>query len=43
VPQDNLARYDAIRRPMNVEYVQQQTPSNKKRLEDKNEAARAAR
>jgi hypothetical protein len=28
---------------MNAEDVQQQTPSNKKRLEDKNEAARTAR
>ena len=42
MPQDDLARYDAIRRPMNVEYVQQQTIANKKRLEEKDEAARAA-
>jgi 3-(3-hydroxy-phenyl)propionate hydroxylase len=42
VPQDELARYDAIRRPMNIEYVQQQTITNKKRLEEKDEAARAA-
>ena len=42
IPQDDLARYDAIRRPMNVEYVQQQTIANKKRLEEKDEAARAA-
>jgi 3-(3-hydroxy-phenyl)propionate hydroxylase len=39
---DDLARYDAVRRPINVEYVQQQTISNKKRLEEKDEAARAA-
>ena len=41
-PQDELARYDAIRRPMNVEHVQQQTIANKKRLEEKDEAVRAA-
>lgn len=40
--QDDLARYDAVRRPMNVEYVQQQTIANKKRLEEKDEVARAA-
>jgi 3-(3-hydroxy-phenyl)propionate hydroxylase len=42
IPQDDLTHYDAIRRPMNVEYVQQQTIANKKRLEEKDEAARAA-
>jgi 3-(3-hydroxy-phenyl)propionate hydroxylase len=41
-PQDDLARYDAIRRPANVEHVQRQTIANKKRLEEKDEAARAA-
>lgn len=41
-PQEDLTRYDAVRRPMNVEYVQQQTIANKKRLEEKDEAARAA-
>jgi 3-(3-hydroxy-phenyl)propionate hydroxylase len=40
--QDDLERYDAVRRPMNVEYVQQQTIANKKRLEEKDEAARTA-
>ena len=32
----------AIRRPMNIEYVQQQTIANKKRLEEKDPATRAA-
>jgi 3-(3-hydroxy-phenyl)propionate hydroxylase len=36
-----LADYDRHRRPLNVEYVQQQTIANKKRLEEKDPAARA--
>lgn len=38
---DTLDRYDRFRRPLNVEYVQQQTIANKKRLEEKNPATRA--
>ena len=41
-PESDLARYDAVRRPMNIEYVQQQTIANKKRLEEKDPAAREA-
>jgi 3-(3-hydroxy-phenyl)propionate hydroxylase len=41
-PESDLAQYDAVRRPMNIEYVQQQTIANKKRLEEKDPAARAA-
>jgi 3-(3-hydroxy-phenyl)propionate hydroxylase len=33
--------YDRFRRPLNVEYVQQQTIANKKRLEEKDPEARA--
>jgi 3-(3-hydroxy-phenyl)propionate hydroxylase len=36
-----LDRYDQHRRPMNIEYVQQQTIANKKRLEEKDPAVRA--
>ena len=36
-----LDRYDGFRRPLNVEYVQQQTIANKKRLEKKDPEARA--
>jgi len=36
-----LDLYDRIRRPLNVEYVQQQTIANKKRLEEKDAAVRA--
>ncbi len=36
-----LDQYDRSRRPLNVEYVQQQTIANKKRLEEKDPAARA--
>ena len=36
-----LDQYDRFRRPLNVEYVQQQTIANKKRLEEKDPAARA--
>ena len=38
---DILDFYDRFRRPLNVEYVQQQTIANKKRLEEKDPAARA--
>jgi 3-(3-hydroxy-phenyl)propionate hydroxylase len=38
---DTLDRYDRFRRPLNVEYVQQQTIANKKRLEEKDPATRA--
>jgi 3-(3-hydroxy-phenyl)propionate hydroxylase len=38
---DTLNRYDQFRRPLNVEYVQQQTIANKKRLEEKDPATRA--
>jgi 2-polyprenyl-6-methoxyphenol hydroxylase-like FAD-dependent oxidoreductase len=38
----SLDQYDRFRRPLNVEYVQQQTIANKKRLEEKDAAVRAA-
>lgn len=41
-PASDLDRYDAVRRPMNIEYVQQQTIANKKRLEEKDPAKREA-
>jgi 3-(3-hydroxy-phenyl)propionate hydroxylase len=41
-PESDLSRYDAIRRPMNIEYVQQQAVANKKRLEEKDPATREA-
>jgi 3-(3-hydroxy-phenyl)propionate hydroxylase len=41
-PEADLAHYDAVRRPMNIEYVQQQTIANKKRLEEKDPAKREA-
>jgi len=41
VPPDILDLYDRFRRPLNVEYVQQQTIANKKRLEEKDPAMRA--
>ena len=42
-PADSLDGYDRRRRPLNVEYVQQQTIANKKRLEEKDSgSARAA-
>lgn len=41
-PLGDLDNYDAVRRPMNIEYVQQQTIANKKRLEEKDAAARQA-
>jgi 3-(3-hydroxy-phenyl)propionate hydroxylase len=40
-PTDILDDYDRFRRPLNVEYVQQQTIANKKRLEEKDPAVRA--
>ena len=36
-----LDQYDRFRRPLNAEYVQQQTIANKKRLEEKDPALRA--
>jgi 3-(3-hydroxy-phenyl)propionate hydroxylase len=39
-PADILDGYDRRRRPLNVEYVQQQTIANKKRLEEKDPAVR---
>jgi 3-(3-hydroxy-phenyl)propionate hydroxylase len=42
LPDTALAQYDERRRPMNIEYVQQQTIANKKRLEDKDPQSRAA-
>ena len=41
VSPDILDLYDRLRRPLNVEYVQQQTIANKKRLEEKDPAMRA--
>jgi 3-(3-hydroxy-phenyl)propionate hydroxylase len=38
----SLDQYDRFRRPLNVEYVQQQTIANKKRLEEKDAAVRVA-
>ncbi|HZO47965.1 MAG TPA: FAD-dependent monooxygenase [Xanthobacteraceae bacterium] len=40
-PAGDLDDYDRFRRPLNVEYVQQQTIANKKRLEEKDSAVRA--
>src|SRR5262245_29307292 len=40
-PVEILEQYDRFRRPLNVEYVQQQTIANKKRLEEKDPAQRA--
>jgi len=40
-PPSILDDYDRLRRPLNVEYVQQQTIANKKRLEEKDPALRA--
>jgi 3-(3-hydroxy-phenyl)propionate hydroxylase len=41
-PECDLARYDQTRRPINIEYVQQQTIANKKRLEERDPASREA-
>lgn len=38
---DSLDFYDRFRRPLNVEYVQQQTIANKKRLEERDPEVRA--
>jgi 3-(3-hydroxy-phenyl)propionate hydroxylase len=40
-PPGILDQYDRLRRPLNIEYVQQQTIANKKRLEEKDPAVRA--
>ena len=40
-PFDLLERYDRRRRPLNIEYVQQQTIANKKRLEARDPETRA--
>jgi 3-(3-hydroxy-phenyl)propionate hydroxylase len=39
-PESILDQYDLHRRPLNVEFVQQQTIANKKRMEEKDPAAR---
>ena len=39
--QDILNEYDLHRRPLNIEFVQQQTVANKKRMEEKDPEARA--
>jgi 3-(3-hydroxy-phenyl)propionate hydroxylase len=39
----NLDAYEARRRPLNIEYVQEQTIANKKRLEEREPAAREKR
>lgn len=41
-PESELSQYDTIRRPINIEYVQQQTIANKKRLEEKDPMTRQA-
>jgi 3-(3-hydroxy-phenyl)propionate hydroxylase len=40
--EDELDLYDRRRRPLNIEFVQSQTIYNKKRLEEKDPAMRAA-
>ncbi|MEX2036688.1 MAG: FAD-dependent monooxygenase, partial [Xanthobacteraceae bacterium] len=40
-PAEILGLYDRHRRPLNIEFVQQQTIANKKRMEEKDPAARA--
>jgi 3-(3-hydroxy-phenyl)propionate hydroxylase len=40
--EDLLDRYERRRRPLNIEYVQQQTVANKKRLEERNARVRQA-
>jgi 3-(3-hydroxy-phenyl)propionate hydroxylase len=40
--EDELDLYDRRRRPLNIEFVQSQTVINKKRLEEKDPAVRAA-
>lgn len=39
-PEETLLGYEERRRPMNIEYVQQQTIANKKRLEEKSQEQR---
>jgi 3-(3-hydroxy-phenyl)propionate hydroxylase len=39
----DLAEYERVRRPLNIEYVQEQTIANKKRLEERDPAQRARR
>jgi 3-(3-hydroxy-phenyl)propionate hydroxylase len=39
----SLDAYEAVRRPLNIEYVQEQTVANKKRLEERDPAQRARR
>ena len=41
-PDADLELYDQTRRPINIEYVQEQTIANKKRLEEKDPVAREA-
>jgi len=41
-PETILDRYDQQRRPLNVEYVQRETINNKKRMEERDPATRAA-
>jgi 3-(3-hydroxy-phenyl)propionate hydroxylase len=41
-PADALEQYDRRRRPLNIEYVQQETIANKRRLEERDPAVRAA-
>ena len=42
-PDSILDEYEARRRPLNIEYVQEQTVANKKRLEERDPARRARR
>jgi len=42
-PDANLDGYEAVRRPLNIEYVQAQTIANKRRLEERDPAGRAKR
>jgi 3-(3-hydroxy-phenyl)propionate hydroxylase len=39
----NLDEYERVRRPLNIEYVQEQTIANKRRLEEREPAAREKR
>jgi len=41
-PADVLDQYERRRRPLNIEYVQQETIANKRRMEEKDPAVRAA-
>jgi 3-(3-hydroxy-phenyl)propionate hydroxylase len=41
--ENSLDAYEARRRPLNIEYVQEQTVANKKRLEERDPAQRARR